>query len=116
MEAPIPQLPGETGYGLRWTASIRILLRFASRPGGYTQIIRLATRRVGDNAEICVMRYIPVKEEKKAKGKKAPQKPTKKKAAPKQEAASKKTKAAKKPADKPAKAKKPAKKASKDKG
>ena len=44
--------------------------RFKSRIGGYTQIIRLATRRAGDNAELCVMRYLPAPEEKKDKGKK----------------------------------------------
>jgi large subunit ribosomal protein L17 len=35
------------------------LPRFKERHGGYTQIFRLATRRPGDNAEQCVMRYIP---------------------------------------------------------
>src|SRR4051812_48257157 len=33
--------------------------RFKTRPGGYTQIFRLADRRAGDNAKMCVMRYIP---------------------------------------------------------
>ncbi|MCX6102229.1 MAG: 50S ribosomal protein L17 [Proteobacteria bacterium] len=33
--------------------------RFKDRPGGYTQIFRLSTRRAGDNAEQCIMRYIP---------------------------------------------------------
>lgn len=41
--------------------------RFKDRPGGYTQIFRLSTRRAGDNAEQCIMRYIPGPEEKKAK-------------------------------------------------
>lgn len=46
-----------------------IVPRFQSRTGGYTQILRLARNRAGDNAEMCVMRYIP-SEEKKDKGKK----------------------------------------------
>lgn len=33
--------------------------RFKDRPGGYTQIFKLATRRAGDNAQVCIMRYIP---------------------------------------------------------
>ena len=44
--------------------------RFKDRSGGYTQIFRLATRRAGDNAEMCVMRYIPPPENQKT-GKKA---------------------------------------------
>jgi large subunit ribosomal protein L17 len=54
--------------------------RFKTRPGGYTQIVLMATRRAGDNAELCVMRYIPG-EEKKSGGK-----ATKKDAAPKKKA------------------------------
>jgi|GEM_PF-711539 len=42
--------------------------RFQNRPGGYTQLLRLATRRAGDNAEMCVFRYIP-EESKKASAK-----------------------------------------------
>lgn len=43
--------------------------RFKDRPGGYTQMIRLATRRAGDNAELVMFRYLPDPEkgEKKAK-------------------------------------------------
>ncbi len=52
--------------------------RFKTRPGGYTQIFKLVKRRVGDNAEMCIMRYIPSEDDAKAKGGKA----TKKKAAP----------------------------------
>jgi large subunit ribosomal protein L17 len=33
--------------------------RFKDRPGGYTQMFRLALRRPGDNAEMCLMRYLP---------------------------------------------------------
>ncbi len=57
--------------------------RFKERAGGYTQLIRLATRRAGDNAEMCLFRYLPdpssegkagkkEKSEKKAKTAKAP--------------------------------------------
>jgi len=41
--------------------------RFKDRTGGYTQILRLATRRAGDNAEMCLMQYLPVEESKKGK-------------------------------------------------
>lgn len=44
--------------------------RFKNRMGGYTQMIRFATRRPGDNAELCLLRYIPSVEEKKAPSKK----------------------------------------------
>jgi large subunit ribosomal protein L17 len=53
--------------------------RFKSRIGGYTQIIRLATRRAGDNAELCVMRFMPAPEEKKEKGGRKKETPAKKK-------------------------------------
>jgi large subunit ribosomal protein L17 len=33
--------------------------RFASRQGGYTRIMRMAEKRVGDNAETCVIEYLP---------------------------------------------------------
>jgi large subunit ribosomal protein L17 len=32
--------------------------RFASRQGGYTRIVRLS-RRIGDNAETCIIEYLP---------------------------------------------------------
>ncbi len=48
-----------------------IVPRFKDRQGGYTQLIRLAVRRAGDNAEMCVFRYLPGTEEKKPAGKKA---------------------------------------------
>jgi len=32
--------------------------RFADRPGGYTRIIKLGTKRVGDNAELCVLQLV----------------------------------------------------------
>lgn len=40
--------------------------RFEGRNGGYTQILRLAPRRAGDNAEMCLMRYLPDEDGKKA--------------------------------------------------
>lgn len=79
--------------------------RFKDRQGGYTQILRLATRRAGDNAEQCIMRYIPGAEEKKTKTTKG--KDEAKKAATKEP---KKKAAAPEVEDKPA-----AKKASKEK-
>lgn len=52
--------------------------RFKTRPGGYTQILHLVDRRPGDNAEMCLIRYIPPAEEakggKKAKGEKSEKK------------------------------------------
>lgn len=47
--------------------------RFKNRNGGYTQIFRLTTRRVGDNAEQCLMQYIPAPEKKKEKQEKKDQ-------------------------------------------
>lgn len=32
--------------------------RFATRNGGYTRILKNATRRVGDNAQTCIIEYI----------------------------------------------------------
>ncbi len=32
--------------------------RFASRQGGYTRILRLQERRVGDNTQECVIEYL----------------------------------------------------------
>jgi large subunit ribosomal protein L17 len=69
--------------------------RFKDRPGGCTQMIRLATRRAGDNAELVVFRYLPDPESDKA-GKK-----TTKKASAKVE--KKAAKAKPEPEDKPAK-------------
>ncbi|MDB6080879.1 MAG: rplQ [Chlamydiia bacterium] len=33
--------------------------RFMTRQGGYTRIIRLPEKRVGDNAEQCIIEYLP---------------------------------------------------------
>ena len=33
--------------------------RFQARQGGYTRIMRMAEKRVGDNAETCVIEYLP---------------------------------------------------------
>lgn len=96
-----------------------LAVRFQTRPGGYTQILRLARRRPGDNAEMCIMRYIPAPET-KAPGKKGAEKtakaPEKKKVVAKKDekkghekkAEAKKLKADAGPSDKPAKAKKDA--------
>jgi large subunit ribosomal protein L17 len=46
----------------------QLVPRFKTRPGGYTQILRLATRRAGDNADMVVMQYLPAPDEKKDKG------------------------------------------------
>lgn len=32
--------------------------RFSDRPGGYTRIVKLGTKRVGDNAELCVLQLV----------------------------------------------------------
>ncbi|MBY0369063.1 50S ribosomal protein L17 [bacterium] len=67
--------------------------RFKDRPGGYTQMIRLAHRRQGDNAELCVFRYLPDADKtakKTAKGKAAPAK--KAAAKPEKKAAAKEAK------------------------
>lgn len=48
--------------------------RFKDRTGGYTQILRLATRRAGDNSEMCIIQYLPSEDgqkDKKATDKKA---------------------------------------------
>jgi large subunit ribosomal protein L17 len=46
--------------------------RFKDRPGGYTQIFKLAMPRAGDSANMCIMRYIPG-DDKEKKGKSKPQ-------------------------------------------
>lgn len=83
-----------------------IVPRFRDRQGGYTQMVRLAERRAGDAASMCMIRYIPGKDE-------APSAPKGKKPAKTAKAASKPAKQAaakdKEPKDKKAKA--PAKKA-----
>lgn len=50
--------------------------RFKDRNGGYTQIFRLTTRRAGDNAEQCLMQYIPAPEKKREKKEKPKKKIT----------------------------------------
>ncbi len=86
--------------------------RFKDRPGGYTQIFRLSTRRAGDNAEQCIMRYIPGPEESKSKKtkdkaetKKASKEVTKKAASVTEDKPA--TKKAEKTVEKPAEDKKP---------
>lgn len=76
--------------------------RFKDRPGGYTQMFRLALRRPGDNAEMCLFRYIPGgesetkgKKEVSAKAKSGGTSGAKKKAPAKKEGATKKVAKAK---------------------
>jgi large subunit ribosomal protein L17 len=33
--------------------------RFATRKGGYTRIVKLAEKRVGDSATVCMLEYLP---------------------------------------------------------
>jgi large subunit ribosomal protein L17 len=48
--------------------------RYLDRPGGYTRIIRLSLRRLGDNGQVVLFQLLgkdePLKKEKKAAGKK----------------------------------------------
>jgi large subunit ribosomal protein L17 len=48
--------------------------RYLDRPGGYTRIIRLSLRRLGDNGQVVLLQLLgkdePLKKEKKAAGKK----------------------------------------------
>ena len=63
-----------------WILIHEIAPRFEKRNGGYTRIYRLAKKRQGDNAEMCIMEFVeagePVKKEKKtAVAPKAPKAP-----------------------------------------
>ena len=100
--------------------------RFKTRNGGYTQILRLAGRRPGDNAEQCILRYLEEPDEKQAKKDKTKKEKAKTGHGKNVEASSdKKAKDKKAPAehkdgdkkasDKPAKAKKADKPTDKDK-
>ena len=81
--------------------------RFKTRNGGYTQIFRLS-RRLGDNAEICLIRYLPEENKKEAKDKKQKVK-TEAKDKPVIKVASKEKETAKAPQDKVVKVKSPEK-------
>jgi len=67
--------------------------RFKDRSGGYTQLFRLVDRRVGDNAEMCVLRYLPSVEEKAGKKEAKGHKPSDKNAKAKKTAQPEDTKA-----------------------
>lgn len=73
--------------------------RFKERQGGYTQIFKLASRRAGDNAEQCIMRYLPGPENKTAK---APKDKTENKKLPKETKKASETVVAEKPVTKKA--------------
>lgn len=51
--------------------------RFKDRAGGYTQILKLVDRRPGDNAEMCVIRYLPHEEKTSGKSESKNKKPAK---------------------------------------
>lgn len=80
-----------------------IVPRYRDRQGGYTQLVRLAENRAGDNSSMCMIRYIPGKEEAAPKAKKAAK--ATKQAAPKAAKEAKADKADKKAVAKKAKAK-----------
>lgn len=87
--------------------------RFSTRPGGYTQMFRLMDRRPGDNAELCLLRYIPGEESAKSPSKPAKSDAKKTTKAPKAEKQAKAKKSEDAESDKPKKtsAKKATKKA-----
>ena len=83
-----------------------IVPRYRDRQGGYTQLVRLAEHRAGDDASMCMIRYIPGAESAPTpKGNKKPAKATKSAAPKTAKAPAKEAKAEKKPAAKKAKAK-----------
>jgi large subunit ribosomal protein L17 len=64
--------------------------RYLDRPGGYTRIIKLSKRRLGDNGELCLLQLVGKEEEaqkKPAKKKTAKKAPAKNTAAGKEKAA-----------------------------
>jgi large subunit ribosomal protein L17 len=72
--------------------------RYLDRPGGYTRIIRLSKRRLGDNGELCLLQLVGKEQE-------AEKKPAKKASSAKKAPAKKKAAAkAEKPAAEAAKA------------
>lgn len=55
--------------------------RYLDRPGGYTRIIRLSMRRLGDNGQLVLLQLVGADEGKKKKSKAAGKKAARKKAA-----------------------------------
>ncbi len=93
--------PGENRARMAIEKIYEVLVpRFAGRTGGYTQMFRLVGRRPGDNAEQCVMRYIPEEEGTKKATKSAGKAPKKEAKAKASDAAPKEKKADKKAASK----------------
>lgn len=61
-------IPGQNRVRLALRRVYDVLVpRFKDRISGYTQILRLSQRRSGDNAEMCMIRYIPSPEKEKKK-------------------------------------------------
>ncbi len=71
--------------------------RYLDRPGGYTRIIRLSLRRLGDNGRLVLLQFVgkdeSTKKQTKAAAKKASRKKTKREKAEVKEAAEAKTEA-----------------------
>jgi large subunit ribosomal protein L17 len=71
--------------------------RYLDRPGGYTRIIRLSLRRLGDNGRLVLLQFVGkdegTKKQSKAAAKKASRKKTKKEKAEVKETAEAKTEA-----------------------
>lgn len=53
--------------------------RYLDRPGGYTRIIRLSLRRLGDNGQLVLLQFIGADESSKKHGKTSTQKRSRKK-------------------------------------
>jgi large subunit ribosomal protein L17 len=63
--------------------------RYLDRPGGYTRIIKLSLRRLGDNGQVVLLQLVAADESVKKKSKKRSRKKTKKAVKAEEQAASK---------------------------